>query len=357
MKKVLICAAFSNTPMHPRIEMEMRILKESGYSVELVSPEAKYRNKFWHLIGYFLLKYFSLDLIRAYSRLVKNYDIIHIYDLRLLPLAKRAKKAGKKVVYETIDDNVYLNFHSFQKLIPPLRIVKKPVVGMISSFERKYAAKWCDAVIVNSANLLSYFPPEKTSLIFYASPFEGISILPYSSEKKFALVYLGKLNAAKGANEYMSVLDKTGLPFFFFGTPRDQAAAQLLARPEANYPGNFGSRELARKLEELSQNYNLIGCSIIHPENESYKFQEANKDIDYLCMGIPFIGNDRPPTYEKIKAGCGLLWNDEELTDKLLNAYNGKLYLEMHNNCRKLYTDMYSQKIFKARYLNVINTF
>lgn len=353
MKRVLICTAFSDQPLHPRVEMQMKLLNAKGIPVRLLSSSVRYTSKLWHFLNLTLLKYFRFDLIHRYSAELDTADIIHIYDLRLLPLARRAKRKGKQVIYETLDDNVFLNFHGFQKLFPPLRLVRGPVTFFIAKLEQRMARRWCDQIIVNSKNLLGYFPAAKTQLIFYASPFEGANLHRYAATKPFAFLYLGQLSAAKGANEYMQLIKQYQLPFLFFGKAMDAAANELITLKKVIHFGNVGSQQLKEKLLELSAQYNLIGCSIIHPENKSYMWQEANKDIDYMCLEIPLLGNTRPPTFEKIKAGCGLTWDDTTAFAQLLSTENS-IYPNMVEAGTALYQHQFSKAIFSSRYLEII---
>jgi glycosyltransferase involved in cell wall biosynthesis len=91
--------------------------------------------------------------------------------------------------------------------------------------------------------------------------------------------------------------------------------------------------------------------SVIHPENESYLLQEANKDIDYIALGIPFIGNDRPPTLEKIKRGVGVLINDKHAIASLINNEHDQ-YNKCVASCAGIASD-YSLEKFKISLLKV----
>ena len=68
-------------------------------------------------------------------------------------------------------------------------------------------------------------------------------------------------------------------------------------------------------------------------------------------MGIPFIGNDRPPTLEKINNGVGVLYNDYNNVNKL-QTNEGELYNSCSNKCHEL-AENYRFEKFKKEFLLV----
>src|SRR4029450_13302017 len=124
----------------------------------------------------------------------------------------------------------------------------------------------------------------------------------YDPARETVLLYLGKLTVSKGAEIYARLAETFGITVHFFGQTKDRFSEEWVhSSGNVVAHGNRSSGELKAALKELSQQYNLIGLSTIIPENESYALQEANKDIDYMCLGIPFVGNERVPTFEKIQ--------------------------------------------------------
>jgi glycosyltransferase involved in cell wall biosynthesis len=141
---------------------------------------------------------------------------------------------------------------------------------------------------------------------------------------------------------------------YFFGKAYDKESLELVSSSLVRSMGNLGMLELKKELSELFKRYNPVGLSIIIPENESYALQEANKDIDYISMGIPFIGNDRLPTYEKIARGMGTLDSNEELIEQLLNNSNG-FYDHCVQACKRE-APKYSIENFKRTLLATYNS-
>ena len=329
--------------LHPRIEMQLEVLEQAGYQVEIIRSTERREGFLSELVNLFSLKYFKWGFIRRNKKNLEKFDVVHLYDLQLLPLAKHAKKKGKRVVYETLDDNVHLNFHAVAKKLLFIKLFKTLILKRMAKYERSSAKMYCDKVIVNSANLMDNF--DSSELIFYASHLESINNGVYNPTMPTAFIYIGKLTAAKGAKEYSELVDKYKIPMLFLGKAFDQDARTLADRSDVNHLGNFNSKELKAEMSELIEKFNLIGLSVIKPENKSYLLQEANKDIDYLSMGLPFIGNDRPPTFQKLKDGAGVLVSDSTGILRLINNEEG-FYDYCSNNCNKIYRT-YSQEAFR----------
>lgn len=348
-KKVGIFTTNSVDKIHPRIVMQAEILRDEGFDVEIIRSKTKREGLFNEILNWFSLKYFKKGFIRKNKRVVGNYDVVHIYDFQLLPLAKEAKKKGRKVIYETLDDNVHLHFYALSKKLPFLSIFKSVIINKKARYERTAAATYCDHVIVNSANLKDNF--SESTLIYYASPLESLSVDQFDSDKETAFIYIGKLTKAKGAEVYSSLVDQYNIPTLFLGKAFDDASREFCDKDLVRYLGNFDSSALKLELKELLASYNLIGLSIILPENRSYELQEANKDIDYMAVGIPFLGNKRQPTYKKIEAGAGVLFNDNERVKALINNTNG-LYDRCIEDCHKIYKD-FNKETFRKKLLEI----
>lgn len=339
-----IFTSFQENPLHPRLEMQVNWFQSNGIQTKVYFDKSEKVSFLVNFYNRLLLKFFRLDLIRKYKRELDDCSIVHIYDFRLLPLAKHAKKAGKKVVYETLDDNVYLTYYTLEKKSIIFKWLKPLLVGWVSRKEQQWINNYCDEVIVNSPNLLKLSP--KATLIYYSSPFEDVELSPYNPAAPYAFVYLGKLTVSKGAKYYEELVKEFNLPLHFYGQAKDDYSRDWLKRSDKVIEyGNLGSEDLKKALMKLSLQFNLIGLSIIIPENESYALQEANKDIDYMCLKIPFLGNERKPTYEKISAGAGVLYSDIRSINQLItNSENA--YTRVQSIQQDLYTRMYSKDNF-----------
>lgn len=350
MKKVGIFTANSVDKIHPRIQMQYEYLSDAGYDVTIFRTTEKKDPFFWEFINWFSLKYFKFGAIHNFKKNVAGADIVHVYDLQLLPLAKYASKKGKRTVYETLDDNVFLHFHGVSSVLKPLKIFKGLVTKRMKKYEMESSA-FCNEIIVNSPNLLQNFTSGSAEYISYASPLEPSLNIQFNPDLPAAFLYLGKLTSGKGALDYKILIEQFGLPLFFFGKAYDKTSVDLQKNSLVHPMGNFDALKLKESLTNLSKQYNLIGLSVIHPENESYLHQEANKDIDYIALGIPFIGNDRPPTFEKINKGVGVLISDNNAISSLINNVDDQ-YNKCVSSCARIASD-YSSEKFKISLMEV----
>jgi hypothetical protein len=349
--KISIITAFPITIPHPRVELERKVLTEAGHEVKILCfPQ---RPDLWQrLVNYTSVNYFKKHLYRRILKSISDEDVIILYDFHLLPLARRLKKMKKKVIYESIDNMVHLNYHELLKHFPAASYFGSTIISHYSSLERRLAAK-CDGVIVNSKALAVYFIPVKTDLIFYSSPFENEgknNPLP----ARAALAYLGFFSKDKGSEETLALQKELNIPLFISGDISDsEVIHKVQSNPEITWIPRQKPDLLKAYLVDLQLKYRLFGCSIIHPIHHSYATQEANKDQDYLALGIPIIGNTRVPTYEKISAGCGVLYTNPENIRKLIE--NTGEYDNYRNKCLEFYNQHYSYNKFRDSLLQVVN--
>ena len=343
MKKILIAVPFSLQTIHARVKIEKEILEEEGFSVSLFSGfDSVIPNLIIKIFNLLTLKYFDWGYIFSIVKISKKYDIVLIYNFKLLPLVLFVK--NKKIIYQTLDHNVSYHFYELSKRLPPLSYFKKILLPTFTYLEKNIAKK-ASNIIVNSYPLGDYLANSIVNL--YSSPFEGIS-LSHNSHKKFALLYVGKLSVEKGSLETVQLANRMNIPLYIFGRIGDLKTKEILQDKMCNFIGNFPPEKLLIELKKLSENFNFLGVSLIKKSHFSYSIQEANKDIDYLALGVPIIGNERLPTKEKIDAGCGFFIND-------VNDINDiKDYDKLSNNCVEYYNRFYTKEIFKKNLLKAI---
>jgi hypothetical protein len=328
-------------PMHPRLAAFIEYFKENNISYDLI-PTQK------HLV-YSRLNWISLFFFDNYSilknrRKIADYDLILINDLKYLPIARYGKQQNKFVIYDTIDNNVFLRAYSLRKKIPLAGLFMKKIISHFSGKEIKYAFGCCNSIIVNSKALQEYFN-KKADLLYYYSPFENKGAVN-DCKKLPALLYLGEFSEEKGAKEILELREKLETELFIFGTVNsDTIRTAILNCPLIQHSGRIDHSLLTVKIRELFENYFLLGTSFIKSVHQSYVTQEANKDIDYLALGIPIIGNHRKPTEEKIMSGCGVFVENETDLKRLISDEDFRKLLS--GNCKDYYFRHYSKNIFR----------
>jgi len=354
--KIAIFSKGSANPLHPRIALELQILKASGYDVTLFSPQNTLQSFKALLLNLLSLSLFKWELVLEFSKLVNQFETVIIYDTQLLPLAKYRGGENKHVIFETLDDNVELVcYHIFKKL-PFLKMFESSCRKHLKKRENAYLKKYFDSTIVNSKRLLEVFNTHQPVLNYYSSPFEKSSLGSGDNDYQPALIYLGKISADKGLSNMLGLAKKHDLKIFLFGD-LDRENATALSQEIAQYPqavqvNKLSIEELLIQVQKLAEAHHLIGLSLIQSVHISYKFQDANKDIDYLALNIPFIGNSRPTTKLIIDDGCGALINDEIKIKALIESKDQ--YELAAKRCGLHYKKQYSQEQFTSILLKVL---
>lgn len=338
-------------PLHPRVGSYIDFFEKRGLDYEIVPPS---KNRILSRINWLSLYFFDLYSVYCHRKKLVLYDLIIIQDLKYLPLAKLAKKKKRKVIYETLDNNVILREYQLLKKFPILKIFSKAIIKSYIRKEKKIAFTYCDKIIVNSKTLVKYFD-DRADLIYYCSSFETIGI-KNNVKLNPALLYLGEFSYEKGAKDVIKLQQNLGIELYIFGTIRNSSLSEAVFKNNLiHHVNRISHKELILEIEDLCKKYFLIGTSFIKPVHLSYATQEANKEIDYLAMGIPIIGNHRQPTEEKILSGCGIFIDDEQSLRHLISDEDFRDKLSV--NCMNYYSRYYSYSNFNSAMDNAFSQF
>jgi hypothetical protein len=343
---ILILTVHKMKPLHPRIEKEIEILRKLGYKVDFVSlnkivENSRISNRFFR--GLFFNPFFKNKVLKFLDNF-KEYDCYIFYDLHLLDIAYAFKKLNpqKKVIYETIDDNLALYLYYNLKNISNYKFIESKILKHLRNLELKKAFE-LDAIIVNSKGLQKIFQ-NKAYLLYYLSIFNG-NFLNQNPSNPNALIYLGGFSEGKGALESIELSKKFNIPLFIFGDISIKIKKIVENNQHIKYFGYLNNKNIFQILNDLVKGYFLFGISLIKPIHNSYKIQIANKEIDYINLGIPIIGNHREPTTELINKGCGIFV--EEFDNNLIDKNKKKQFY--------FNTIKYSQEQFSLeKYENVL---
>lgn len=350
--KVDIYTMQLNTSLPPRIKLEKEILENAGHDVEVIgAPYPKSAMGMMHkILYYFTLSYFRWDLIKLFSKKRKGGDVAIVYDLSLLPLVKKIRPSYKRLVYETLDNNVALTFFHLKQRYPFLKYIENPIRKWMSSYERNTISKYADHLLVNSQYLKEVFSSIRGCTInIYASPFENLSkIQTLGNGRQPAFLYLGIFSADKGAPDVLELQKKYNIPLFIFGDKK----YDIPTSNEVFWSDRMPLDKLFSQLLHFSQSYRFIGISLIRSTNDSYANQEANKEADYLSLGIPFIGNQRRTTEEKINAGVGCFLHEEKNLEQLL--FDPGVYDQASKKALNYYHTNLSISKFKSQLLEAL---
>jgi len=335
--RICFITPYHMNPKAPRIEKEMNILKEEKFvsKVSIIHPK-KEQSIFAR----------NMYLQKELKRQIDLYDKFIIYDLLtlffLLPIIYNKKE---KVIYEILDSfPYYYSYKLFKnKLLYNLSVL---VIKKLESF---LINKFTNNVIVNSQILYKRISTYSKDAVFipYTSPFENKDF--YNNPlNKICFLYIGLFTEDKGAMQILE-LSKKNIDIIFFIIGDINYSFNLDEYPNIITKGRINSNDLLIELKEISKKYFIYGISLIRSKNYSYAIQEANKDIDYLSLGIPIIGNKRKATYEKILNGAGILLEDFKI-DEIAEMKNKQL----SNRALEIYKQFYSNSLFKQELIDVV---
>jgi glycosyltransferase involved in cell wall biosynthesis len=340
--KVAFFTPRSVLPLHPRLIPYNNYFLSKGIQPVFIN-KSSHNNSLWSRINWWSLWFFDLAAIQKCKPEVAAFDLIFVTDLKYLPLVKYCQTMQKIVVYETIDHNVDLRFYLLERKLKIARFFKKPIIHYFRKIEKHLALNFANDVIVNSDSLKHYFEG-KAHALYYTSPYEDLNVRNDPS-KSLALVYLGVFSHEKGALKIIRISRELNLPLYIFGDiDGDKIQDEITQNPTVTHTSRISPHDLKGELEKLFSVHFFMGFSLIQPAHYSYEVQEANKDIDYLALGVPLIGNDRLPTAEKINAGCGIYFDDPQLNAKLQNL---SIRNEWSMNCREYYKAKYCREVFE----------
>ena len=346
--KILILTSFSEFTNHTRLNYEKKILENAGYYVDCFYGNKSDRLFIINIAEKIFLKFINLNVLFFLRRNRKKYDIYFLYGVFTLnTLLFFSPKFRKKCIYQTLNHDISYHTYELEIRIKSIKYFSHILISTGISIE-KYLARSCGRIIVNSESLKEIFT--NSVLIYYSSPLEGV-VINHSPSQQLALVYLGQLRREKISLDFFDFIEKESLMFFVFGKIKDTFIKEHMHSSKyCQYKGDYDINHLKKELMILSHQYNLLGVSLIQEPHKSYKFQNANKDIDYMALGIPILGNYRKTTRELIEQGNGFFYDKFDVKKLAYDEYKLK-----SENCQFSYRN-YSNANFEDAFLRVFKS-
>lgn len=351
MQKIVILTPNPVDPLHFRTGCLARVLSEV-YDVRLL--HAAPGPKWLRWLDLLTATAFKLSNLQRYWPAAADADLLVVQEMSLLLHAAAARSRGQRVIYESIDNGPHLTSYWMAKRAP--FVTRLTWLPPLLEIMEKSLVKACGLpVVVNSAALLEYFHG-RASLIYYSSPFEDAG-LRNNPDLAPAFVYLGQFIEEKGILDLPALCQRWSIPAFVFGSKT--AENQHLHERFKAY-GNIevipwlSATDLAGRLRDLMKRHFLMGVSLQRPVNLSYATQELNKDIDYLAVGAPIIGNRRGPTLDKIRAGCGVLADNDVGVGALMGS--SPVRARLSRTCRDYYSERYAFSIYRNKILSLFES-
>lgn len=350
---MLVFSPYGINPLHPRLDFLMKFLSINEIDFEVVGYKSK---GFFNKVNLVFFGYFDLYcFFCSFSKIKKSDSLVYVQDLRFLLICIVAKLKGCAVIYESLDNNAFLKWYRLVEKHKWLKIFFF-IPYLVASFEKSICHFFVDDVIVNSDALGEYFN-NKANVIYYCSPFEGkLSNELRVKPDKTALLYLGSFEKMKGAIQMIDLANRMELKLFVFGSVvEDDVKTVVTKNKNIIHKERMSTDNLYKEINKALLEYRLLGLSLTQPVNISNATQEINKDIDYMALGFPIVGNSRSTTGSKIKEGCGLFIQDFDAIQRIVDdkAY----YVEVSNVALSACAIRYSQSEYYKKMKNVLTAY
>ncbi len=279
-------------------------------------------------------------------------DIYHFHDPELLPVGKKLKQIGKKVIYDSHED---LPRQIFQKDWIPY-FLRRGISIIMESVENHYV-KQMDAVVTVTEHIADRFKKVAKRVIVcanYASMNE-FNKIPNFNKRNNSVCYIGGITKLRGIEEAVAACEKAGVILNLAGEFEDeQLKTKIIANKSVNYLGYLSREEIQNVL-----NYSFAGVVTFLPA-PNHNYASPNKMFEYMALGIAVIASNFEkwiPIIEGNSAGiCVNPSNVEEIANAIryLNE-NPQVALEMGKNGRKAFEEKYNWQIEEKKLIALYN--
>ena len=266
--------------------------------------------------------------------------IYHFHDPELLPVGKRLKQLGKKVIYDSHEDVPRQILH--KSYIP--RFIRPIISKFYERMENK-TVRQLDAVVSPTPHIQNRFSKINSQSVAICNfPKKEFKKTNWD-QRKNELCYIGSLTKVRGILEMTEALQmvdsRLNLAGHWWEEDYKKQVAQSPGWKKVNALGYLNKEEVEQVLSQSK-----IGLVTLHPI-ESYQVAYAVKMFEYMANGIPMVASNFP-LWKSIVAenNCGicvdplnpnaiaeainyLLQNEDEA--KTMGENGQKAFLEKYN--------------------------
>lgn len=253
----------------------------------------------------------------AYSKAVNvDADIYHFHDPELIPLGKKLKKIGKKVIYDVHEDM-------------PKQILSKKYLGnmkirkVISKYFNKYEknnSKGFDSIVTTQDEFKEKFINYHNNIVVVKNfAMKDIidkadPIVMKESEGKFIIIYIGSITKIRGIKEMINSTErfKGEVELWLIGNWESEElfkeCSQLAGYKYTKYFGKLPVSEIYKYVKAAD-----LGMSILHP-TPNYKEAIPTKVFEYMGCKLPVVLSDFP-FWRELFGDIGMYVNPLNIND------------------------------------------
>lgn len=298
-------------------------LARNGFEVFLVATGESYEKDGVHIVGACKksdkrLERMTKTARKVFEKAVEiDADVYHFHDPELLPFAKKLKKRGKKVIYDSHED---VPRQIMAKDWIPY-FLRKPISYLTEKYENS-VAKMLDYIVCATPYIRDRYKKINYNVVDINN-FPALDDIKFQTEdynqRENILCYAGGLTHERGITKIVTAMEKINGKFLFAGSISDDYKKRLEELDKDNkteYLG-FVDREGVNNLYKKS----LVGDCILLPTPNHINSLPI-KMFEYMGAGLPFICSDFP-LWKSIISECqsGICVNPNS-TDDIAKAVN-----------------------------------
>lgn len=318
------------------------LAKKNEYDVHLVQEGESYEKNGVHIIGFgkkddSRIRRFILTAKRAYVKaLAVDADIYQIHDPELLPYAKKLKRKGKIVIFDSHEFNV----GAIQEKYYIPKIIRQFVAKLYQKYEESIT-KSLDGVISVSPDVCEYFQKFNSNIVQISNfPILGQFIEPDYAGKR--LGFFGGIIPDWNHERILDILPLVKDVIYEFAGPSQLGYIEKLKMMpgwmQVDYKGRIPHDEVDRELSKCA-----VGLAVLLPGlNTAGKrgTMGNTKIFEEMMAGLPVICTDFDLWHDFVsRYECGILvdpTNEDEIVDAIKKlVYDPELCRKMGHNARK----------------------
>lgn len=280
----------------------------------------------------------------AFKKAVEiDADLYHFHDPELLPIGKKLKDLGKKVIYDAHEDlpRQILSKYYIPKLL-------RPFISILFEKYENYIVGKLDAILTATPFIRDRFLKinQNTVDINNFPDLENF-IIPESKDKEHDVIYLGLMSKIRGIEEIVKMLEYTNASLSLIGSFQSKKEELFVKDMPTWNDVNFLGRKNRKDVADILSK-SKIGIVTFLPVPNHVNAQ-PNKIFEYMAAGIPVVTSNFPlwkEIVEKYNTGVCVDPHDPKAIAEAVNYLlkNKAIADEMGKNGKRIIQEKFSWK-------------